>query len=72
MICKPNVEVKLQVFSMADRLLIEKTFNDLSAGDVDLNLVLRDVAGDLLSNGCYHVVVNTPCGRAYGKVMLMR
>lgn len=71
-VCKPNGEVKIRVFATSQRLLLERVYKDVPAGEIDLELILRDVSGDLLGNGCYHIVVNTPCGHAKGKLMILR
>jgi hypothetical protein len=63
--------VRVEVFSLAFRKVIDLTFDSVPSGTaIKLELVGR--SGNPLANGIYYVVVTTKAGRATGKLLVLR
>jgi len=65
-------EVKIQLFTIAFRKIAEKQMGQLPQGTTTLSLALADNWGNLLANGLYYLVLNTPAGRTVGKLLILR
>jgi hypothetical protein len=65
-------EVSIRLFTTAYRKVSETVLKDVPAGVHRVEISLRDPKGGMLANGCYHLVVVTPRGRAIGKLLILR
>lgn len=64
-------EVKVQIFTVAFRMVQEQTFPSEPVGS-DVQLNLTDKGGTLLANGLYYVVVTSPSGKTVNKLLIIR
>jgi hypothetical protein len=64
-------DVKVEVFTLAFRLVETHTYKSLVAGQ-DCPIKLFDKYNNELANGLYYVVVTTNAGRSIGKMLVLR
>jgi hypothetical protein len=64
-------DVRVQIFTVAFRMVQNNDFKDVQAGGI-LQIPLEDRWGNPLANGLYYVVVTTKAGRTIGKLLVIR
>jgi hypothetical protein len=63
--------VKVEIFTLNFRLVLEKNFSSIPSGQA-VPIPLLGRGGNPLSNGLYYVVVTTNGGRVVGKLLILR
>jgi hypothetical protein len=63
--------VRVEVYTLAFRKIIERTYDSLPAG-TDISMELVGLTGNTLANGVYYVVVTVDGMHATGKLLVLR
>jgi hypothetical protein len=71
-LASPAGRVTVSVYTTAFRKVNGLTLENLPAGTNDILLPLVDRRGNLLANGLYYVVVETPQGRLTARLLILR
>ncbi len=64
-------EVRVEIFTIAFRKVLDKPFPDLPAGTA-VTIPLNDSWGDPLANGLYYIVVDVGAEHSVGKLLILR